>query len=96
MKCSDTKYNGSPWEWRTLGVAVSGSGGPGSGRPWEWLILGVADPGSGGPWEWRTLTATTGNRCKIGLSCFTATLVSTKNMNSGNTVETYHACEIAY
>ena len=44
MKCSDTKYNGSPWEWRTLGVAV-----PGSGGPWKWRPLGVADPGSGEP-----------------------------------------------
>jgi len=50
MKCSDTEYNGSPWEWRTLGVAD-----PGSGGPWEWRTLGVVDPGSGGPWEWRTL-----------------------------------------
>ena len=51
MKCSDTIYNGSPWEWRTLGVAD-----PGSGGPWEWWTLGVVDPGSGGPWEWWTLT----------------------------------------
>src|SRR6218665_108930 len=50
MKCSDTVYNGSPWEWWTLGVADRGSGGP-----WEWLTLGVADPGSGGPWEWWSL-----------------------------------------
>src|SRR6218665_3942453 len=27
-KCSDTKYNGGPWEWWTLGVADPGSGGP--------------------------------------------------------------------
>src|SRR6218665_2343999 len=34
MKCSDTEYNGSPWEWRTLGVAD-----PGGGGPWEWRTL---------------------------------------------------------
>jgi len=28
MKCLDTEYNGSPWEWRTLGVVGPGSGGP--------------------------------------------------------------------
>src|SRR6218665_3869801 len=39
MKCSDTEYNGSPWEWRTLGVADPGGGGPWEGRP-----LGEADP----------------------------------------------------
>ena len=50
MKCSDTVYNGSHWEWRTFGVAD-----PGSSGPWEWRPLGVLDPGSGGPWEWRTL-----------------------------------------
>jgi len=44
-------HNGSPWKWRTLGVAD-----PGSGGPWEWRTLGVVNPGSGGPWEWRTQT----------------------------------------
>src|SRR6218665_1750104 len=28
MKCSDIEYNGSPWEWRLLGVVDPGSGGP--------------------------------------------------------------------
>jgi len=37
MKCSDTEYNGSPWEWRPLEVAA-----PGSGESWEWRNLGVA------------------------------------------------------
>jgi len=32
MKRSDTEYNGSPWEWRPLVVAVPGSGGPWEGR----------------------------------------------------------------
>jgi len=36
-KCSDTEYNGTPWEWRTLGMAD-----PGSGGPYEWWILGMA------------------------------------------------------
>jgi len=36
MKCSDTEYNGSPWEWRPLGVAALGSGGP-----WEWRPVTV-------------------------------------------------------
>ena len=44
MKCSDTEYNDSPWEWRTLGVAD-----PGSGGPCEWRTLAVVDPKSGGP-----------------------------------------------
>src|SRR6218665_1844691 len=55
MKWSDTEYSGSPWEWRTLGVAD-----PGSDGPWEWrtmrvVALGVVNPESGGPWEWRAL-----------------------------------------
>ena len=45
MKCSDTVYNGSPWEWRNLGVAAFGVAAPGNGGP-----------GSSGPWEWRTQT----------------------------------------
>jgi len=27
MKCSNTEYNGSPWEWRHLGVVDRGNGG---------------------------------------------------------------------
>jgi len=38
-KCSDTEYNGGPWEWQTLGEAD-----PGTGGPWEWQTLGSADP----------------------------------------------------
>src|SRR6218665_2310277 len=30
MKCSDTVYNGGPWEWRTLGVVDPGVAEPGS------------------------------------------------------------------
>src|SRR6218665_1128692 len=37
-------YNGSSWEWRTLGVVK-----PGSGGPWEWRTLGIVNPGSDGP-----------------------------------------------
>ena len=50
MKCSNTEYNGSPWEWRPLGMAAPGNGGLG------WLILGVAAIGNGGPWECRPVT----------------------------------------
>jgi len=32
-KCSDTEYNATPWEWRTLGVEDPGSGGP---KPKSW------------------------------------------------------------
>jgi len=46
MKCSNTEYNCSLWEWQALGVA-----NPGSGDPWEWWTLGVVHPGNGGPWE---------------------------------------------
>jgi len=42
MKCSNTEYNGSPWEWRPLGMAT-----PGNGGPWEWRTLGVAAPEGG-------------------------------------------------
>src|SRR6218665_3876621 len=43
MKCSNTEYNGSPWEWRPLGMAA-----PWRGSPRGVLILGVAAPGNGG------------------------------------------------
>jgi len=42
MKCSDTEYNGSPWEL----------------RPWELRPLGLVNPGSCGLWEWQAITIT--------------------------------------
>src|SRR6218665_3729179 len=51
------EYNGSPWEWRPLGMAA-----PGDGGPWEWRPLGVVALGSCGPWEWRPLAMAAGHR----------------------------------
>ena len=35
------RYNGGPWEGRTLGVATLGGEDHGSGGPTEWRTLGV-------------------------------------------------------
>ena len=67
MKCSDTEYNSSPWEWRPLGVADPGSGGPGSGEFWEWRAVTVL--------RWLPIrqrieyrVASLGWRCQLGLT----------------------------